>query len=91
MIPALLSTLQPLMQQSPETGERAFYQQWSSLMLVLILLCIIVITAVAFLIAQRRARRRKSELPKPKDGPTIDAWEEAGRRIDDSIVEINDD
>lgn len=91
MIPALPSSLFTLMQQSPAGGERELYRQWSALMLVLILLGVIVLTGLGYLIAQRRARRRKDALPKPKDAPYVDAWAEAGRRLDDSFVEFNDD
>jgi hypothetical protein len=91
MNPTLLSTLLTLAQQPPAEGERELYRQWSALMLVLILLTIIALTGLGFLLAQRRARRRKDALPKPKNAPNINAWEEAGRRFGDSFVEFNDD
>ena len=80
-----------LLQQAQDANEREAYRQWSALMLILILLGVIVLTGLAFVVAQRRARRRKSQLPKPKDAPNTDAWAEAGRRFDGSIVEIKDD
>ena len=74
-----------------EERDREFYRQYSALMLVLILLCLIAITAMAFVVTQRRARRRKEDLPKPKQAPYKDAWAEAGKRMDDSFVEFDDD
>lgn len=91
MNPALLGHLFMLLVQSPPGGEREFYRQWSALMLVLILLTVIALTGLAFLVTRRRARRRRDTLPKPKNAPKIDAWAEAGRRLDESLVEFNDD
>lgn len=92
MFPSFLSTIPLVIQETPDAGRREFYRQWSALMMVMILLCVIVITGVAFLVARRRARRRMSELPRKKPGaPIADAWAEAGRRMDDSIIEIKDD
>lgn len=91
MNPAHLSCLITLMQQSPRGDERELYRQWSALMLVLILLTVIALTGLAFLVTRRRARRRRDALPKPKNAPILDAWAEAGRRLDNSFVEFNDD
>lgn len=92
MFPSFLSTIPQVIQETPDEGRRELYRQWSALMMVMILLCVIVITGVAFLVARRRARRRMSELPRKKPGaPIADAWTEAGRRMDDSIIEIKDD
>ncbi len=86
MIPAILLLLQP-----DDARDREMYRQWSALMLVLILLCVIVVTGLAFIVTRRRARRRQESLPKKKDAPIVDAWSEAGRRMDDSITEFKDD
>ena len=86
-----MSTLLTLAQQPTAQGERELARQWSALMLVLILLTIIALTGLGFLLAQRRARRRKDALPKPKNAPDINAWEEAGRRLDDSFVVFDDE
>ena len=92
MFPSILTTIPLVIQETPDEARRELYRQWSALMMVMILLCVIVITGVAFLIARRRARRRMSEVPKRKPGaPIADAWAEAGRRMDDSIIEIKDD
>ncbi|CAN0589807.1 unnamed protein product, partial [Laminaria digitata] len=91
MNPTLMSTLLTLAQQPTAQGERELARQWSALMLVLILLTIIALTGLGFLLAQRRARRRKDALPKPKNAPDINAWEEAGRRLDDSFVVFDDE
>jgi len=91
MNPVFLTGATLLLQQSQDASDREVYRQWSAMMLILILLGVIALTGLGFIVAQRRARRRKSELPKPKDAPKIDAWAEAGRRIDTSIVEFKDD
>lgn len=89
MIPAPLVIL--AIQQSGNETQREFYRQYAALMLILILLSVIVITAFAFIVTRRRARRRLEELPKRKDAPIADAWTEAGRRMDESIIEFRDD
>lgn len=91
MNPAHLSRLFSLLQQSPSGGEREMYRQWSALMLILILLGVIILTGLAFLVTRRRARRRNDALPKPKNAPNIDAWAEAGRRLDDSFISFDSD
>jgi len=91
MNPEHLSRLFTLLQQSPSGDEREMYRQWSALMLIMILLIVIALTGLAFLVTRRRARRRRDALPKRKNAPIVDAWAEAGRRLDDSFVEFNDD
>ncbi|MHA7812331.1 MAG: hypothetical protein ACX94C_02900 [Phycisphaerales bacterium] len=91
MIPAIVSGLTPLLQESGDENQRELYRQWSALMLILILLGVIVITALAFIVTRRRARRRIDSRPKRKDVPIKDAWTESGKRMDESIMEFRDD
>lgn len=78
-------------ESAAQPDRREAYRQWSSMMLVLILLALIAVTVLAFIVMQRRARRRRDVLPKRPDQPRVDAWEESGRRFDDSITQFDDD
>lgn len=89
MNPASLAML--AIQQSGDETQREFYRQYSALMLILILLSIIAITALAFIVTRRRARRRLDSMPKKPNAQIADAWTEAGKRMDDSIMEFKDD
>ena len=67
------------------------YRRASSLTMMFAILGILFIMSLALIVIIRRNRRRKESMPKPDSTEHVDAWAEAGRRIDDSIVEIDPD
>jgi len=92
MITTLLSINLPMLAQSdPAPIPQEAYRQVSSLTLMFAILGILLITVLSFIVVLRRSRRRKEALPKPASIEHVDAWAEAGRRFDNSIIEIDID
>lgn len=89
-----IASIDPLLlaQTSTDSIPPEAYRRASSLTMMFAILCIILIVILALIVMIRRRRRRVESLPK-QDQPTehVDAWAEAGRRLDDSIVEIDPD
>lgn len=67
------------------------YRRASSLTMMFAILSILLIMILAFVVITRRSKRRKDAQPKPVSTEHIDAWAEAGRRLDDSFIELDID
>lgn len=62
-----------------------------SLLMMLSLLGVLVVTLLALLVALRGVRRKRSKKAAQPTDVSLDAWVEAGKRMDDGITEFDED
>ncbi len=80
-----------LVQAASDSSSEDAYRRGFSLILMLSILGIVLVICLALIVVIRRAQRRSAALPKQGSTEHIDAWAEAGRRMDDSITQIDVD
>jgi beta-lactamase regulating signal transducer with metallopeptidase domain len=82
----------PLMiDASQDAARQDAYRRGFTMIALVTILGLILVMMLAMIVVLRRSSRRKQARSKPKSIEHVDAWSEAGRRFDDSIVEIEVD
>ena len=66
-------------------------QEGMSLLMMVSLLGVLVVTLLALWMGMRGIRRKRSKNPAQPTDVSVDAWIEAGKRMDDGITEFDEE
>ena len=66
-------------------------RQGMSMLMMLTLLGVLVVTLLAMLVVMRAVRRKKVRRQVQPTDVSVDPWVEAGKRLDDSITEFDEE
>ncbi len=72
-------------------GRDEAMRQGMSLLMMLSLLGVLVVSMLAVLMAMRSARRKRSKNAASPTDTSVDAWAEAGKRLDGGITEFDEE
>jgi hypothetical protein len=75
--------------QTPDRDEAM--RQGMSLLMMLSLLGVLVVSMLAILMVMRSSRRKRSKHPQGPTDLSVDAWAEAGKRMDSGITEFDEE